>query len=63
MVELADKVSFEEKDGVKTFRVGSIAVRDFGNKIWRSGFVYGVMTGGGLILLVFGFVVSLRFFI
>ncbi len=55
-----DKFSFSEEGGVRTYKVGDIAIKDFSNKIWRSGFIHGMMTGGALILLVIAVIIGFR---
>lgn len=53
-----DKIEFP-REGNQTYKVGNIAVRDFNNKIWRNGFMYGMMTGGAIILVVIAAIVSI----
>ena len=47
-----DKLKFSGEKGPETFDVRNIAVKSFKNKIWKSGFIYGVMTGGAIVLLI-----------
>lgn len=51
-LNLNDKVVFDDGKSQRTYLVKDIATKDFNNTIWRSGFIYGVMTGGALVLII-----------
>ena len=55
-----DKIRFAE--GGVTYFVKDIAIKDFNNKIWRSGFVYGLMSGAGIVLALIAFIISMASF-
>ena len=57
-LELDDKIVFQEGDKTKIFYVKQVVVKDFNNPIWRNGFLFGLMTGSALILVVIAGIIS-----
>ena len=53
-----DKIVFDYDKTQKTYLVKQIAIKDFSNPIWRSGFIYGVMSGGALILIIIAAIIT-----
>lgn len=48
-INIEDEISFKNS---KSYKIKDISIKDFNNVIWRSGFVYGMMTGGALVILI-----------
>lgn len=46
-----DEIKFIFKEG-KTYLLSEISTKDFKNKIWTNGFLYGLMAGSGMVLLI-----------
>lgn len=59
-MEVKENDLFEFKDNDKNikFYAKDIWIKSFENKIWRSGFIYGCMTGSAIILLILGAVIT-----
>tara|TARA_Y100000310_G_scaffold43010_1_gene40158 strand:- start:548 stop:766 length:219 start_codon:yes stop_codon:yes gene_type:complete len=66
-LDMEDKVIFDDGSTPpthKTYFVKDIVTRSFNNAIWRSGFAYGFMSGGAIILLIVAFIVlNLKVFV